>query len=237
MSMQLTRAERVVWEGGFGFGLAPPLAELDWLSACDVRSDLSWLANKHEGLSVPSRLCSAQCLCALGRDDEPNGLITAVEFSCFYENRAALFTLTPPLQMRPGLTNLAVQMLSGVTIRARPRLSSLLLAPATKTLPQMSGTGNHRFRSTSSAQGFSELARERSKTVTSFYNQSAIDVSAEKVRRWFLCRCRIPPTTPQEDDNASEARRERASSIAKLAVSTVGVAFSDWEIAVNLYDV
>uniref|UniRef100_A0A3B5MXU2 Protein-serine/threonine kinase n=1 Tax=Xiphophorus couchianus TaxID=32473 RepID=A0A3B5MXU2_9TELE len=43
-----------------------------------------------------------------------------------------------------------------------------------------SGTGNPRFRSTSSAQGVSELARERSKTVTSFYNQSAIDVSAEK---------------------------------------------------------
>lgn len=30
-------------------------------------------------------------------------------------------------------------------------------------------------------QSFSELARERSKTVTSFYNQSAIDASAEKV--------------------------------------------------------
>uniref|UniRef100_A0A3Q4BIA9 Protein-serine/threonine kinase n=1 Tax=Mola mola TaxID=94237 RepID=A0A3Q4BIA9_MOLML len=41
-------------------------------------------------------------------------------------------------------------------------------------------TGSHRFRSTSSMQGYSELARERSKTVTSFYNQSAIDASAEK---------------------------------------------------------
>uniref|UniRef100_A0A8C7KXS7 Protein-serine/threonine kinase n=1 Tax=Oncorhynchus kisutch TaxID=8019 RepID=A0A8C7KXS7_ONCKI len=39
---------------------------------------------------------------------------------------------------------------------------------------------NERFRSTSSIQGYTELARERSKTVTSFYNQSAIDVSAEK---------------------------------------------------------
>lgn len=29
-----------------------------------------------------------------------------------------------------------------------------------------------------------EMARERSKTVTSFYNQSAIDVAAEKVRSW-----------------------------------------------------
>lgn len=36
-------------------------------------------------------------------------------------------------------------------------------------------------------QGYTELARERSKTVTSFYNQSAIDVSAEKVSyRWNI---------------------------------------------------
>ncbi|MEQ2289487.1 hypothetical protein AMECASPLE_033494 [Ameca splendens] len=83
--------------------------------------------------------------------------------------------------MRPGLVGIATEMLSGVTGRARPRLGSLFLAPATKTLPALqSGIENHRFRSTSSAQGFSELARERSKTVTSFYNQSAIDVSAEK---------------------------------------------------------
>lgn len=84
--------------------------------------------------------------------------------------------------MRPGLAGLAAEMLSGATCRARPRLGSLLLAPVTKTVPPMSGTDNRRFRSTSSMQGFSELARERSKTVTSFYNQSAIDVSAEKVK-------------------------------------------------------
>uniref|UniRef100_A0A8C9YUR5 Protein-serine/threonine kinase n=1 Tax=Sander lucioperca TaxID=283035 RepID=A0A8C9YUR5_SANLU len=71
-------------------------------------------------------------------------------------------------------------MLSGATCRARPRLGSLLLDPLTKTVPLMSSTGSRRFRSTSSMQGFSEMARERSKTVTSFYNQSAIDVSAEK---------------------------------------------------------
>eukprot|EP00064_Thunnus_orientalis_P018328 superscaffoldBa00004184_g18425 len=82
--------------------------------------------------------------------------------------------------MRPGLAGIAVEMLSGATCRARPRLGSLLLAPVTKTVPPISSTGNRRFRSTSSMQGFSELARERSKTVTSFYNQSAIDVSAEK---------------------------------------------------------
>uniref|UniRef100_A0AAQ5YVF5 Protein-serine/threonine kinase n=1 Tax=Amphiprion ocellaris TaxID=80972 RepID=A0AAQ5YVF5_AMPOC len=83
--------------------------------------------------------------------------------------------------MRPGLAGIAAEMLSGVNGRARPRLGSLLLAPATKTLPPLSAAAeNRRFRSTSSMQGISELARERSKTVTSFYNQSAIDVSAEK---------------------------------------------------------
>uniref|UniRef100_A0A3Q2CK06 Protein-serine/threonine kinase n=1 Tax=Cyprinodon variegatus TaxID=28743 RepID=A0A3Q2CK06_CYPVA len=53
--------------------------------------------------------------------------------------------------------------------------------PVLPRAPNILNPGNQRFRSTSSAQGFSELARERSKTVTSFYNQSAIDVSAEKV--------------------------------------------------------
>lgn len=92
--------------------------------------------------------------------------------------------------MRPGLAGIAAEMLSGVTGRARPRFGSLLLTPAAKTLPALqSGTGNPRFRSTSSAQGVSELARERSKTVTSFYNQSAIDVSAEKVRSGFFFFC------------------------------------------------
>uniref|UniRef100_A0A7N6FB49 Protein-serine/threonine kinase n=1 Tax=Anabas testudineus TaxID=64144 RepID=A0A7N6FB49_ANATE len=82
--------------------------------------------------------------------------------------------------MRPGLASKAVEMLTGATRGVRPRFGSLLLAPATKTVPLMSNTDNRRFRSTSSMQGFSELARERSKTVTSFYNQSAIDASAEK---------------------------------------------------------
>lgn len=84
--------------------------------------------------------------------------------------------------MRPGLAGIAAEMLSGATCMARPRLGSFLLSPLTKTVPLMSSTGSRRFRSTSSMQGFSELARERSKTVTSFYNQSAIDVSAEKVK-------------------------------------------------------
>ncbi|XP_031694731.1 3-methyl-2-oxobutanoate dehydrogenase [lipoamide] kinase, mitochondrial-like [Anarrhichthys ocellatus] len=82
--------------------------------------------------------------------------------------------------MRPGLAGIAAEMLSGATCGARPRLGSLLLASLSKTVPPMSGIGSRRFRSTSSMQGFSEMARERSKTVTSFYNQSAIDVSAEK---------------------------------------------------------
>lgn len=42
-----------------------------------------------------------------------------------------------------------------------------------------------RARSTSATDTHHvEMARERSKTVTSFYNQSAIDVAAEKVRSW-----------------------------------------------------
>jgi len=65
------------------------------------------------------------------------------------------------------------------------RLSTLLLLSpplAKTTTAPLSGTRGVRFRSTSSMQGYSEMARERSKTVTSFYHQSAIDVSAEKVR-------------------------------------------------------
>ncbi|XP_072325358.1 branched-chain alpha-ketoacid dehydrogenase kinase isoform X4 [Scyliorhinus torazame] len=46
-----------------------------------------------------------------------------------------------------------------------------------------------RWRSTSSLSGYSELTRERSKTVTSFYNQSAIDAAAEKAS------VRLTPTT------------------------------------------
>ncbi|KAI9531913.1 hypothetical protein NQZ68_036714 [Dissostichus eleginoides] len=72
-----------------------------------------------------------------------------------------------------GFAGLAVEMLSGASCRARPRLGTLFSAPIITTVPL-------RFRSTSSMQGYSEMARERSKTVTSFYNQSAIDVSAEK---------------------------------------------------------
>ncbi|CAB1448201.1 unnamed protein product [Pleuronectes platessa] len=83
--------------------------------------------------------------------------------------------------MRPGLAGLAAEMLSGASGRLRPRLGSLLLAPGTRTAPQpTSSAESPRFRSTSSVQGFTELARERSKSVTSFYNQSGIDVSAEK---------------------------------------------------------
>ncbi|XP_043574692.1 3-methyl-2-oxobutanoate dehydrogenase [lipoamide] kinase, mitochondrial isoform X3 [Chiloscyllium plagiosum] len=46
-----------------------------------------------------------------------------------------------------------------------------------------------RCTSTSSLSGYSELARERSKTVTTFYNQSAIDAAAEKAS------VRLTPTT------------------------------------------
>uniref|UniRef100_A0A8C7VNN2 Protein-serine/threonine kinase n=1 Tax=Oncorhynchus mykiss TaxID=8022 RepID=A0A8C7VNN2_ONCMY len=81
--------------------------------------------------------------------------------------------------MRRRVTGTAFEMLGcGGTITT-PRVRRLLLAPITKTITPTS-TDNERFRSTSSIQGYTELARERSKTVTSFYNQSAIDVSAEK---------------------------------------------------------
>lgn len=52
----------------------------------------------------------------------------------------------------------------------RPFLGPALLLRALST----SATDSHHV----------EMARERSKTVTSFYNQSAIDVAAEKVRCW-----------------------------------------------------
>lgn len=61
------------------------------------------------------------------------------------------------------------------------RMTGLRRLPSsTKPSPVEHGI-HQRFRSTSSMSTYSELARERSKTVTSFYNQSAIDVSAEKV--------------------------------------------------------
>ncbi|XP_062341345.1 3-methyl-2-oxobutanoate dehydrogenase [lipoamide] kinase, mitochondrial isoform X1 [Osmerus eperlanus] len=83
--------------------------------------------------------------------------------------------------MRRRVTGTALEMLGCGTITS-PRVSRLVLAPVTKTISPLSATTDgERFRSTSSIQqGYTELARERSKTVTSFYNQSAIDVSAEK---------------------------------------------------------
>ncbi|CAJ1063344.1 -methyl-2-oxobutanoate dehydrogenase kinase%2C mitochondrial [Notolabrus celidotus] [Xyrichtys novacula] len=138
------------------------------------------LTNAHKALSVPSLLYSDTCLCAPLRSD-PNGLVATPQFRFSFRNRAApVHTRTARLKMRPALAGIAAEMLSGATCMARPRLGSLSPFPLTKTLLPMSSTGSHRFRSTSSLQGFSELARERSKTVTSFYNQSAIDVSAEK---------------------------------------------------------
>uniref|UniRef100_A0A3P9I7A5 Protein-serine/threonine kinase n=2 Tax=Oryzias latipes TaxID=8090 RepID=A0A3P9I7A5_ORYLA len=134
-------------------------------------------ANRIQGLPLVPLLYSDTCLCALVRRD-PNGFIAALFF--FSWSRPVLLAFTDHLQMRSGLAGLAAEMLCGVTGGTRPRLRSLLLAPATKTLPPVSAAGSRRFRSTSSMQGFSEMARERSKTVTSFYNQSAIDVSAEK---------------------------------------------------------
>ncbi|KAK7925230.1 hypothetical protein WMY93_007540 [Mugilogobius chulae] len=88
--------------------------------------------------------------------------------------------------MRAGFVAVAAEMLSGSCRRATPGLGRLLLVPVINTVPPMSCSGLRRQRSTSSVQGLSELARERSKTVTSFYNQSAIDVSAEKSSAKYL---------------------------------------------------
>ncbi|XP_038832199.1 3-methyl-2-oxobutanoate dehydrogenase [lipoamide] kinase, mitochondrial-like isoform X2 [Salvelinus namaycush] len=81
--------------------------------------------------------------------------------------------------MRRRVTGTAFEMLGCGSTITSPRLSKLLLAPITKTITPIS-TDSKLFRSTSLIQGHTELARERSKTVTSFYNQSAIDASAEK---------------------------------------------------------
>ncbi|XP_031682564.1 3-methyl-2-oxobutanoate dehydrogenase [lipoamide] kinase, mitochondrial-like isoform X2 [Oncorhynchus kisutch] len=89
--------------------------------------------------------------------------------------------------MRRRVTCTAFEML-GCGSTTSPRLSKLLLAPIMRTITPIS-TDSKLFRSTSSIQGHTELARERSKTVTSFYNQSAIDASAEKAL------VRLTPTT------------------------------------------
>lgn len=61
------------------------------------------------------------------------------------------------------------------------RMTGLLLLPSATNTSAVENGIHQRFRSTFSMSTYSELARERSKTVTSFYNQSAIDASAEKV--------------------------------------------------------
>ncbi|RXN22591.1 3-methyl-2-oxobutanoate dehydrogenase [lipoamide] mitochondrial [Labeo rohita] len=78
--------------------------------------------------------------------------------------------------MRGRVTGQAMELLgSGAS---RISLTRLFLSTSAKaTAPQST---DKRFRSTSSVSSYTELARERSKTVTSFYNQSAIDASAEK---------------------------------------------------------
>lgn len=83
--------------------------------------------------------------------------------------------------MRGRVTGQAMELLGSGGYRMI--MTRLFLSPSTKTVAPLSSgeyNRNKRFRSTSSMSSYSELARERSKTVTSFYNQSAIDVSAEK---------------------------------------------------------
>lgn len=173
---------------------APPL--VDWLAELSCRSPSSlphWPMRTKPSLH-PQRNCIQRYVPLCSSTTRP---------------RAALFAHTAHLQMRLALAGVAAEMLSGAASRARPRLGTFLLAPATKTVPPLAGTGSQRFRSTSSMQGYSEMARERSKTVTSFYNQSAIDSSAEKVinvtgSRSFLLK------------------RSQNSWVTKLAVASCG---------------
>uniref|UniRef100_V9KVS1 Protein-serine/threonine kinase n=2 Tax=Callorhinchus milii TaxID=7868 RepID=V9KVS1_CALMI len=77
--------------------------------------------------------------------------------------------------------------LCGFKVLALPAVVQAVPQTGTSLPPQ-------RWRSsTSSMTGYSELARERSKTVTSFYNQSAIDAAAEKVEE--IPSVRLTPTT------------------------------------------
>lgn len=88
--------------------------------------------------------------------------------------------------MRGRVTGQAMELLGSGG--SRISVTRLFLSPSAKaSAPQSTGVTviDKRFRSTSSMSSYSELARERSKTVTSFYNQSAIDASAEKVSHHF----------------------------------------------------
>jgi len=85
--------------------------------------------------------------------------------------------------MRGRVTGQAMELLGSGG--SRISVARLFLSPSAKaSAPQSTGI-DKRFRSTSSMSSYTELARERSKTVTSFYNQSAIDASAEKVSHHF----------------------------------------------------
>uniref|UniRef100_A0A8C1U4Y7 Protein-serine/threonine kinase n=1 Tax=Cyprinus carpio TaxID=7962 RepID=A0A8C1U4Y7_CYPCA len=85
--------------------------------------------------------------------------------------------------MRGRVTVQAAELLAGAA--SRISVTRLFLSTSAKAAaPHSTGVTLHgidkRFRSTSSMSSYTELARERSKTVTSFYNQPAIDASAEK---------------------------------------------------------
>lgn len=157
----------------------------------------------------PQRNCIQRYVPLCSSTTRPQWPRSDCDIPCLYESRAALFAHTARLQMRLVLAGIAAEMLSGAASRARPRLGTFLLAPATKTVPPLAGTGSQRFRSTSSMQGYSEMARERSKTVTSFYNQSAIDSSAEKVINVTGSRCSL-------------LKRSQNSWVTKLAVASCG---------------
>ncbi|KAK0148766.1 [3-methyl-2-oxobutanoate dehydrogenase [lipoamide]] kinase, mitochondrial [Merluccius polli] len=82
--------------------------------------------------------------------------------------------------MRRTVTGAALEMLGRRGGGASRAAAAAAAQRSGRPVAPTCGTDGVRFRSTSTMQGYSELARERSKTVTSFYNQSAIDISAEK---------------------------------------------------------
>ncbi|XP_038669674.1 3-methyl-2-oxobutanoate dehydrogenase [lipoamide] kinase, mitochondrial isoform X2 [Scyliorhinus canicula] len=92
----------------------------------------------------------------------------------------------------PGSRAAALTVLCSKAGRATLHPLGLCPVPASPGAAARNPAGGftlRRWRSTSSLMGYSELTRERSKTVTSFYNQSAIDAAAEKAS------VRLTPTT------------------------------------------
>lgn len=125
--------------------------------------------------------------------------------------------------MRSRVTGKAMELLPLLLGRGgAPRMTGLLLQPSaartTGLLSAVEGGVQRRFRSTSSVSTYSELARERSKTVTSFYNQSAIDASAEKVEsRSASLHRRTAGVCLSVTVNTNLIQQQRSSAVSQTA--------------------